>query len=371
MNFITIILMMTNNIDFDQIQTDDTYDLTKLFNNTDDDNINIAPEFSPFSQIDLNCKYHTADQLKTNGLLKKNDLKGLCINIQSINAHWDNFNDLVTNFDTSDLSFDFIGLTKIFKVSENYSHSLNGYHPLQYTTRPGKSDGRGGVGIFINENFSYKKRDDLSIFIPHVIETIFMEIKIKENKSLIIGIIYRPNTAPKADIDIFTKSVFDINNIICNENKEAILLGDFNMDLLKFESHHKSNLLLENMLSQGYLPVITKPTRVTPTTATLIDHIYTNISSPSYKSGILINDVADHFGTFISVSKKVPAPSTKYIKFRSYKPENILAFKQLLGNCDFTTVINHQSANDAYNTFLQLYQAAFDISFPEKIVKTK
>ena len=195
-----------------------------------------------------------------------------------------------------------------------------------------------------------------------------MELKINENKSLIIGIIYRPNTAPKADIDIFTKSVFDINNIICKENKEAILLGDFNMDLLKFESHHKINLLLENMLSQGYLPVITKPTRVTPTTATLIDHIYTNISSPSYTSGILINDVADHFGTFISVSKKVPAPITKYIKFRSYKSENILAFKQLLASCDFTTLINHQCANDAYNTFLQ---AAFDISFPEKIVKTK
>ena len=122
---------MTNNIDFDQIQTGDTYDLTELFNNSDDDNISIAPEFS---QIDLNCKYHTADQLKTNGLLKKNDLKGLCISIQSINAHWDNFNDLVTNFDTPDLSFDFIGLTEIFKVPENYSHSLNGYHPLQYKT---------------------------------------------------------------------------------------------------------------------------------------------------------------------------------------------------------------------------------------------
>ena len=76
-------------------------------------------------------------------LLTKNYLKGLCINIQSINAHLDNFNDLVTNFDTPDLSFDCIGLTEIFKVSENYSHFLNGYHPLQYTTRPGKSDGRG------------------------------------------------------------------------------------------------------------------------------------------------------------------------------------------------------------------------------------
>ena len=40
-----------------------------------------------------------------------------------------------------------------------------------------RSDGpRGGVGLFIRDNIKYKIREDLGFFIPHVIETIFVEI---------------------------------------------------------------------------------------------------------------------------------------------------------------------------------------------------
>ena len=59
---------------------------------------------------------------------------------------------------------------------------------------------------------------------------------------------------------------------------------------------------LDNLLI-GYLPVITKPTRITDHSATLLDHIYSNSKSLNYQSGIIITDVADHFGTFY-VSRK-------------------------------------------------------------------
>jgi len=53
-------------------------------------------------------------------------------------------------------------------------------------------------------------------------------------------------------------------------------MGDMNIDLLKFEQHTKTGEYLDNLFSQGSLPLITKPTRVTSHSATLIDHIYTN-----------------------------------------------------------------------------------------------
>ncbi len=53
-------------------------------------------------------------------------------------------------------------------------------------------------------------------------------------------------------------------------------MGDFNLDLLKFQTHRKTNDCIESMISKGYLPLITKPTRVTTYSATLIDHIYSN-----------------------------------------------------------------------------------------------
>ena len=58
------------------------------------------------------------------------------------------------------------------------SFNITGYHCLQFQTRSDTDDGRGGVGLFINSNFTYVKRDDLSVFIPHVIESGFLKSKL-------------------------------------------------------------------------------------------------------------------------------------------------------------------------------------------------
>ena len=104
---------------------------------------------------------------------------------------------------------------------------------------------------------SYFWRDDLSIFIPRVIETLFIEVKLNKTKSIIVGVIYRPNSQPRADMDIFTTELADITAKINNENKESYIMGDFNVDLLKFQSHDKTTYFIESMLTTGYLPMIT------------------------------------------------------------------------------------------------------------------
>ena len=131
---------------------------------------------------------------------------------------------------------------------------------------------------------SYCRRDDLSIFIPHVIETLFIEVKLNETKSVIFCVIYRPNTQPRADIDVFTTKLADITAKINNENKESYIMGHFNIDLLKFQKHDKTKYFIESMLTTGYLPVIAKPTRITDHSATLLDHIYSNSKSLNYQS---------------------------------------------------------------------------------------
>ena len=150
------------------------------------------------------------------------------------------------------------------------------------------------------------KRDDLSVFIPHVIESVFFEIQINERKTIIVGVVYRPNTQPRADIDIFMQKIIEIQSKIKEENKVAYLMGDFNIDLLKVNIHAKTNEFVNDVISQGFLPKITRPTRITPHSATLIDHIYSNYNRPTSQnstSGIIITDVADHFGTFHIVNK--------------------------------------------------------------------
>ena len=96
-------------------------------------------------------------------------------------------------------------------------------------------------------------------------------------------------------------------------------MGDFNIDLLKFQKHDKTKYFIESMLTTGYLPVITKPTRITDHSATLLDHIYSNSKSLNYQSGIIITDVADHFGTFYVSRKKSPITISNYKYIREMK----------------------------------------------------
>ena len=75
-------------------------------------------------------------------------------------------------------------------------------------------------------------------------------------------------------------------------------MGDLNINLLKIKKYdccNFANHFFNQLSSSGYMPLITKPTRITKSTATLIDNIFTNnLSRTEHSSGIIINDISDH-----------------------------------------------------------------------------
>ena len=121
---------------------------------------------------------------------------------------------------------------------------------------------------------------------------------------------------------------------------------------------------LAHMISKGYRPLITKPTRVTTYSATLIDHIYSNATSQNYDSGIIISDVAEHFGAFYASRKYSSKNLPTYTRTRQMKQVNISNFKELLSSTEFNTVLSDECPNSAYNTFLHIYKHAYDKAFP-------
>jgi hypothetical protein len=73
-------------------------------------------------------------------------------------------------------------------------------------------------------------------------------------------------------------------------------MGDFNIDLLKTDSHLPTSEFLDLNLANSMLPCINKPTRVTGTTATLIDNIFTNLPNNPHNIQVIIpSDISDHF----------------------------------------------------------------------------
>ena len=120
----------------------------------------------------------------------------------------------------------------------------------------------GGVSLFIRNDIKYMSRLDLEYFDGEM-ESSF--IKIDKNvfnlaSNVVVADMYRiPNTY----MEIFDDRVSDIMNIVQRERKICYLLGDLNVDLLKYESHQSTAASLDTLYSYNVFPLITKPTRVT------------------------------------------------------------------------------------------------------------
>ena len=110
--------------------------------------------------------------------------------------------------------------------------------------------------------------------------------------------------------------------MITKEKKECYISGDFNIDLLKYDTNNNSSEFLNSMSSAGFLPSILQPTRITDDTSTIIDNIYTNNVNQSSLSGNILISFADHLTQFISVQKKT----------NNHKPYDI--FKRDFANFD-------------------------------------
>ena len=351
---------MAINLNFNQIQTDEKYSLLEQLEKDIDSPTDLIKDSTYYDAYELHDQLNTIDNI---------NMTMFSINCQSLKAHWESFQHLLYNIQGNSNSLDIIGLTEVFTLPDDTKYELDGYHNFEYEVR--KDSGRGGAGIFINETYTYHIRHDLSVFIPHIFESIFAEIKVSEKaKPVIIGIIYRPNTAPYADLEIFSNTVYDLLDAINNEHKTAYLMGDFNIDLLKCADHQNTSDYLNNIFSRSFVPVITKPTRVTHHSATLIDHIYTNdIINNCLSAVIITDDVADHFGTFYANFKNPQQICPKYLTIRKVSEENISHFRSELEHTDFSDVLGEPDPNTAYQLFLQKYKNIMNHHLPYKQIK--
>ena len=131
----------------------------------------------------------------------------------------------------------------------------------------------GGTAIYVKDTIKAISRPELKIDLP-LIESCWVEIdSCNKQKHIMIGCIYKH---PSANVDEFTTVLDKFLNQLNMNKYEVYILGDMNIDLLKHHTHLQTGRYLDMLYSHNLLPVITKPTRITNHTATLIDHIYTN-----------------------------------------------------------------------------------------------
>ncbi|KAJ8030372.1 hypothetical protein HOLleu_26778 [Holothuria leucospilota] len=287
------------------------------------------------------------------------------MNSRSLNK---NFNSIVDYLSIIKHNFAVIAFSETW-LNNNVSPliNINNYSLIDHhrTHRKG-----GGICLFVRRDFTYSERVDLSFFNDNV-ESLFVEMTAPYcNVNVIVGVIYRP---PNGDISQFNDYLYDTLYKISRENKYCYILGDFYIDTFSEDSSN----FLHTLYTCGFSPVITKPTRVSNSSATLIDNILSNVSfiddtSHELRAGGLVTDISDHFPIFLNTSFKCKkSVKRRDVYIQKFSEDNIRMFVLRISAINWEHVLSKNDTNTAFDTFYDMFRDIHDACFPMIRIKGK
>ena len=173
-------------------------------------------------------------------------------NVVSLNCNLENLQTHILH--ELDFHFNIIGVseTKITNAnSELCTAKIPGYS-FEYAPTPLSS---GGVGLFIDESLNYRILEKIS---NEAFQALWAEITFENKKTVICGIFYRQHNSPERFQLYFDESIEKFTS----SGKDIVIMGDFNINLLKCGSSNYSLNFLSSLQSCYLTPAIDKPTRV-------------------------------------------------------------------------------------------------------------
>ena len=192
-------------------------------------------------------------------------------------------------------------------LKQNQMGEINNLLDYVLITNSRKQSTGGGVGFYTKQNLSYCISDKYSIMNDKIFESLFVDIFLntgtQKKDKFTIGTIYRsPNQNTDTNAQ-FIDSLYPIVQTISKAKTPAVITGDFNYNLLEYQNQHMSNFI-DVMYEHSFFPTITKPTRITASSATVLDHIWTNVFNSKMSSNILTDCVADHLPVILCLETK-------------------------------------------------------------------
>ena len=152
---------------------------------------------------------------------------------------------------------------------------------------------RGG-GLAINHANTLScdsyKWADFNISTLHIRAQVVEFIRDKVRNIVLINVYRPPNGNVQVLIDCLSNIV---SNIPILDRKDIVIMGDFNIDLLDKSLDAKNKKLIRFQELNSMLQFIKSPTRISPTSASIIDLIFCSMTHVSY-SGIMNLFLSDH-----------------------------------------------------------------------------
>lgn len=205
--------------------------------------------------------------------------------------------------------------------------------------------------VFILRRINYIQRDlsDITLSTNHF-EALWVEMQNGFQCNMICGVIYWHLHGNIQNFMDFLNSTIEK---IDRENELSIILGDFNLDLLKLDSHPDTENFLNTLGSLSFQPHILQPTRITNHSQTLIDNIFFNSLEHLTLSGNIVYDLTDHLPNFLIIKKFTSLPNSVKIYERDYSHFDESALIQDIQSVDWEGILPaNPDPNVMFDSFL-------------------
>ena len=263
----------------------------------------------------------TIVQLNIRGLYsKQHKLRGLYSKQHKLNEL------IMENF--SGKNPDIILLCETWQSKTSPILDIKGYSIVQKHREHRKG---GGVSILISENLKYRTRPDLECT-TSILEHCVVEIKLA-TENLLCSSCYR---APNTNTELFLTEYESLLNRLKTSSSKIIMGMDHNLDLLKYSKHRPTRDFISVNENMNLIPSITRPTRITNSSAMLIDNIFVHSDFVrSLRSKILINDISDHLPSCIVIENINIGSKDKKIVTRKLNESKMKLIKKELQNVNW------------------------------------
>ena len=231
-----------------------------------------------------------------------------------------------------------------------------------------------GISVYVTDSLQCSQHSDL-------IENLWIEIRLQQRKSLLVGCIYRSPSLPKFDS---TEDLCQLIKSVCDTKPHHILIvGNFNYSNINWKDYTASGVgsndqmfidtFQECVLHQD----ITEPTRyrqrVNPHT---LDLVLTDeermIDELRYLAAL---DKGDH----VCITFKLNCCTSQKTTYHNVRKQPTLNFskgeyervRHLLNEINWVTLLGNLNTDESWKTFCTELNRIIQISIPKTIVKSK
>lgn len=261
----------------------------------------------------------------------------------------------------------------IICISEHFI--MNGF--TKYLTLPNyklaasynrTNEKRGGTCILLKSGLEFRELTDIAkLSIEGIIECCAVELT--KHKIIVVCLYRVPKTNNKNELInlFFDKLDTILINLKKKSNKNIIICGDFNIDIMK---NNNITQELEHTLMNNNLKLqIREPTRLQ--SKTCIDNIAHDFRK-NCTCEVKELALSDHTAQIMKfpIKKTCIIDSWRIVR-RDYSHENLVKFKYYLDSLSFSEVYETSDPNLAFTLFMDTFKLLYDQCFPNKTICMK